>query len=307
MRDALSCSQSCREQGGALTLNSAMDVAIGLILMYLVLSLVCTTVNEYIATAMKLRAKTLASGLQQLIDDPVLHQTFSSHGLIDGVQQVVGKRMPSYVDGKAFAMAVLGSLDQTKPVPGFGDIQQALQHMPDSNIRDTLLAHVATAQGDLQKLRDNVASWFDGAMDRVSGIYKQDLKVISLLVGLGVAIVLNADSLAVGKALWNDPTLRAQITEAARNTKEPTNAAALAQATASFEQLRPLPIGWDPHPPKFPTNEAMVWFWVQKAFGFLVTGIALSLGAPFWFDLLSKVMNVRGAGEKPKRTGEAAS
>ena len=205
-------------------------------------------------------------------------------------------------DRAAFAMAVLGSLDPSKPVPAFADIEQTLKDMSNSNIRDTLLAHVATAQGDIQKLRDNVAAWFDGAMDRVSGIYRQNLKGLSLLVGLAVAIVLNADSLAVGKALWNDPTLRAQITEAARNPKEPTTPSALAQATEGFEKLRPLPIGWDPHPPTFPTFAALAWFWVQKAFGLLVTGIALSLGAPFWFDLLSKIMNVRGAGGKPQRT-----
>jgi hypothetical protein len=31
----------------------------------------------------------------------------------------------------------------------------------------------------------------------------------------------------------------------------------------------------------------------------LWTGLALSLGAPFWFDTLQKFMNVRGAGKKP--------
>ncbi len=290
-----------------MSFNSAIDVAVGLILMYLVLSLVCTTVNEYIATLFRLRAKTLAAGIKQLVDDPVLHQAFANHGLIDGVSQVLGKRMPAYVDGKAFAMAVLGSLDPTKPVPGFNDITEALKNMPDSNIRDTLLAHVATAQGDVQKLRDGVASWFDGAMDRVSGVYKQDLKLISLGVGLAVAIVLNADSFAVGKALWNDPALRQQMTQVAQNMKAPAQDNAAAQASAALEQIRPLPIGWDPHPKSFTTSQSAAWFWVQKIAGFVITGIALSLGAPFWFDLLSRVMNVRGAGEKPQRTVAANS
>ena len=31
----------------------------------------------------------------------------------------------------------------------------------------------------------------------------------------------------------------------------------------------------------------------------LITAIALSLGAPYWFDLLSKIVSVRGAGRKP--------
>ena len=41
-----------------MTMNSAVDVAIGLIFMYLTLGLICTTINEYIATAMRLLAQS---------------------------------------------------------------------------------------------------------------------------------------------------------------------------------------------------------------------------------------------------------
>ena len=34
---------------------------------------------------------------------------------------------------------------------------------------------------------------------------------------------------------------------------------------------------------------------------FLAAAAALSLGAPFWFDLLNKFINLRGAGQKPAR------
>jgi hypothetical protein len=34
--------------------------------------------------------------------------------------------------------------------------------------------------------------------------------------------------------------------------------------------------------------------------GWLVSGVAIAMGAPFWFDLLGKIVNVRNAGEKPK-------
>ena len=50
--------------------NAAIDVAIALSLMYLMLSLFCTVINEYIATKLKLRAKALASGLKTFLDDP---------------------------------------------------------------------------------------------------------------------------------------------------------------------------------------------------------------------------------------------
>jgi hypothetical protein len=37
---------------------------------------------------------------------------------------------------------------------------------------------------------------------------------------------------------------------------------------------------------------------VSSIAGWLITGFAVSLGAPFWFDLLSKFMNVRSSFKK---------
>src|SRR6266436_9786133 len=62
--------------------NAAIDVAIALSLMYLMLSLFCTVINEYIATKLKLRAKSLASALETFLDDPALRNAFYGHGLI---------------------------------------------------------------------------------------------------------------------------------------------------------------------------------------------------------------------------------
>ena len=83
--------------------------------------------------------------------------------------------------------------------------------MPDCNIRDVLLAQIVAANGDLDKLRTGVATWFDSAMDRVGGVYKQDMKYISVIVGILLAIAFNADSVSVTRALWQDPELRAEM------------------------------------------------------------------------------------------------
>jgi hypothetical protein len=283
-----------------MTGNSVVDIAIGLIFMYLVLSLVCTAVNEYIATLLKLRAKSLAGGIQQLIDDPVLHQLFSNHGLVDSTKRTTGGAGPSYIDGRSFAMALLASVDPTKPVPVFEDVQQALQHLRDSNIRDMLLAQVATSGGDIQKLRDGVASWFDSAMDRVTGVYKRWLKAISFGVGLVVAIAINADTVSVAKALWHDPTARVQIAGIAEHAQVPPPNIDAAQALSDLKTLRGLPIGWPLSLEEYNPEKTPLWAVIPaKVLGLLLTAVALSLGAPFWFDLLSKFMNVRGSGARP--------
>jgi hypothetical protein len=64
-----------------------------------------------------------------------------------------------------------------------------------------------------------------------------------------------------------------------------------------------LPLGWstDSKDPR--------WFdsfggAIGKAFGLLATMLALTLGAPFWFDLLGRVARLRSTG-KPERPGAA--
>jgi hypothetical protein len=220
-------------------------------------------------------------------------------------------------------MALFGALDPTKPIPGFNDIKQSVSDLPDSNIRDALLAQLAIADGNVEQLRDSVATWFDGAMDRLGGVYKRKLKWISLGVGIVVAAFVNADSFAVSQALWSDDGLRAQMAQVADTVvKDHDAAASLAKANGSAgtdasggdivsafrsaqDQLRPLPLGWSYFCAHLPIGSGLIALaLLYKVFGLVLTGFALSLGAPFWFDLLSKLMNIRGTGPKPQTTAQ---
>ncbi|MDW3645551.1 MAG: hypothetical protein R8P61_00640 [Bacteroidia bacterium] len=49
-------------------------------------------------------------------------------------------------------------------------------------------------------------------------------------------------------------------------------------------------------------NPAKTPFW-----GFVITALALCLGAPFWFDLLTKLVALRGAGKKPEEKEKKAT
>jgi hypothetical protein len=291
--------------------NALLDIAIGLVLMYLVLSLMGTVINEFISTGISLRSRTLKSAIQNLLDDPKLHAAFYNHGLIDGTKQAAGD--PSYLTGQTFAMAVIGSLDPANPVPGIDAIKKAVGDLSvNSNIRDALLAEVARAGDDVTRLRDGIAHYFDASMDRVSGVYKRYLKWISLGVGFLIVLALNADSIKVGVSLWNDSSLRAQMlatSQSVVSAKMPNttintlDTAKLRDTLNDLENdVRPLPVGWTASDLVTPLSLTGVWYWLKKFFGLAITALAISLGAPFWFDLLSKFMNVRGTGAKPQST-----
>lgn len=360
--------------------NAAIDIAVGLILMYLVLSLLCTVINEFIATKLRLRSRNLAAGLQELLDDPVVRNAFYDHGLIAGTKKALATSAkaltqpvptattgatagpaapstvaeapvvaparapspvaaataapvvpappaapaaesqpgvhPSYVSADTFALALVGALTGTRlalgqPTPGFADVQAAIEALPPSKIKGALQASLLSAQGDFNAFHKSVTTWFDDSMDRLSGSYKRHLKLISIVIGCAVAVIMNADTFATGYALWSDSALRAQIVDTAGTAvKSGASGAAAAQALTDVahaykkadETVRPLPIGWPIRDwPGAVWTAAGVWFLVAKLAGWFVTGLALSLGAPFWFDVLSKFVTIRGAGVKPDR------
>jgi hypothetical protein len=333
--------------------NAALDIAIGLALMYLMLSLTCTVINEYIATKLNLRARSLATGLQELLDDPAVRTAFYNHGLVAGTGNALTKARelpmvedsaaappsgsppppsgppravthPAYLSTETFVLALVGSLTASRvaagrPIPGFADVQAAIQDLPPSRIKDALVTSLIVAQGDFDQFRKNLARWFDDSMDRLSGAYRRHLKFISIIVGCLMAIILNADTFEVGHALWSDGALRSQmvqVADATSRTERPTQStsgqfqqpagteagtsSSVDAITEAFkkadDQLRPLPIGWPLKP-----DARSIRSWLVRMAGWFVTGLALSLGAPFWFDTLSKFMNMRSTGVKPQR------
>jgi hypothetical protein len=370
--------------------NAAIDIAIGLILMYLVLSLLCTVINEFIATKLNLRSRNLAAGLRELLDDPVVRNAFYDHGLMSGMKKalesggrimsrsapapapaapappttttglpivedapvVVSARAiaagpkattsdlatpaaapvadtqlgdhPSYLSASTFALALVGALTGTRlaegqATPTFIDVQGSIERLPPSKIKSALQASLVTAQGNFDDFRKSVTTWFDDSMERLSGAYKRHLKLISIVVGCAVAVAMNADTFAAGHALWSDGNLRARMVQtgevavksglpegkSARTPEEIANA-----YKETDQKLRPMPIGWPIR--EWPCDRLSkvlgpakaarwIWFVITTLAGWFVTGLALSLGAPFWFDLLSKFVNIRGSGVKPNR------
>lgn len=306
--------------------NSFVDVATGIVLMYVILSLVCTAINEFLATTLKWRAKTLADGVEALVDDPKLRDLLFDHGVVAGPAAVALSTTsrfarlfkslrspgPSYIDPKNFATALLSALDPGKPLPPVEDLKRLASELTvDSNIKDALLASVSGAGSDITRVRDNLAAWFDSAMDRLSGAYKRKIHVVGFVIGSLLAIACNADTLAAGQALWLDAGLRGQVAALAEKTGADPTIGPLGGVTSdlstraeqnlrNLEEIHAFPLGWsDSHGRPDYRWEQSVSGWVKKILGIAVTAFALSLGAPFWFDVLSSFVRLRGSGDPP--------
>lgn len=139
---------------------------------------------------------------------------------------------------------------------------------------------------------DALARWYDTAMERLSGRYKRRTLWISLTTGVLLAAALNIDPLAIADSLHRSSVQAGQVARAVQQ------ASATPERVAAELARLDLPVGWRGHSP---FDGAYVRGQLP---GWLVTGLAAMLGAPFWFDLLNRMTVVRATvkpREKPAR------
>lgn len=314
--------------------STVLDVAIGLIFVYLLLAIICTSLNEWIASIFSLRANNLALGIRQLLDnqpkpgDPAKATTntdwliseFYQHPLITGMKK--GDRHPSYISPRAFATTLMDIISGPDAQLTYANFKAGYDKLPDGDVKKVLNSLMRTTGPTLAEVQGNIEKWFDDSMDRVSGWYKRKIQWITAVVALALAFATNADSIRIAEMLWHNPELRAegiklaeQRAEAAKNgaAEQDTNTAQ-AEITypdasnplnpnATIKPVTPVErayltelIGWQGAAQFHDLHTRDILLMIL---GWLLTGLAVSLGAPFWFDVLNKVINIRSSGKAP--------
>jgi hypothetical protein len=283
--------------------SGVLDVAIGIFFLYLLMSLVCSSLTEGIARMLAFRSSNLEEGIRNLLKEPegnTVNRLYN-HPLLKGLyrkgwfDELVGRDgKPSYIPSRTFARALFDIVappnEQGNPKT-FSEVRDAVNEIQNEDLRKVLLLSLNDANGRLDKARESIESWFNDAMERVSGWYKRKTQVIILGVAVVFSVALNADTFSVASSLWNDTALRESVVAAAQRATEQPLSEDIGEIKQQITDLQ-LPLGWQSLP-------ATPSEWLAKALGLLFTAAALSLGAPFWFDVLNKVTRIRSSGEPP--------
>ena len=284
--------------------HPVVDVALGLALLYSVLSLVASVVKEWVSTLLSLRAKNLQTGIGTLIGDDYAKRLYG-HPLVSTLAK--DKKKPSYIGADTFASALVDLLAQDEdgnPVVAMEDKAAMLVDRlgDDSTLKPALRALTNLGAETVDDLRRQVAGWFDEGMNRVSGWYRRQTQMIIFAIGAIVAVSANASTVHVVQDLWRDDALRYAITQEAVAVASDTVSADSAQVADAI--LQSFPLGWEGEDPFGRQEGVQGWgagTWIAHVLGWFFTAAAVSLGAPFWFDLLSKVTKLRGTGSRPSR------
>jgi hypothetical protein len=328
----------------------SIEICIGIVFIYLLLSLVATILMELIAGYTAHRGKMLKQGIKELLDQKSgeLSTMFFSSPLFKQLKNAEGT-LPSYISSNRFWDIIFQHI--TKGANGKIKIEdleaQVKESLPEGDFKDTILLYIKKADGKLETLQNLLNQWYEECMDGISGWYKRRTQTFLLALGFGVAAIFNANTIKIYEVLNSDDKTRAAIVKMAEESvsKEtvfrnvnPINLkdsarldSAMKEYKATLDTLRQqyaasanlLGLGWtcdcppggfwkDTSSTQTNRNNALFncpknknqsvtftdWIWVIS--GWLITALAISLGAPFWFDLLKLLINIRNSGKVPK-------
>lgn len=257
--------------------STVLEVVVGLTFCYATVALIVSSLQEAIASLLRLRANCLLSGIKSMLNDPSfnsLARALYGHALIN---PHAAHARPSFIEPKHFAIALVEAI-QTMPA-NVAQLGRDIDALADPQIRRALQGIFQRANGDMDAFQHSLAGWFDSAMERVSAAYKRRAMMISLLLSLVLAVLFNIDSIHLFQSLWQHPALAAKIGVGAPGLDPRT-----------LDALWRLPIGWQEFPPRLNSQ------FLLNVAGWLLTASTTLFGAPFWFNLMKHTVQVRGGG-----------
>ncbi|MFP3646556.1 hypothetical protein [Paraburkholderia sp. SIMBA_054] len=355
--------------------NSAiLEVAIGIVFIYLLLSLMCTALREGLEGWLRTRASYLESGIRELLFDAEgkgLAKLFYDHPLICSLFPGAyaspasgrtaglftrGHKLPAYIPSASFAAALIDIIgrgpapsndsgtagamqhpnsDATHPIT-IADVRAHIATIGNPSVQRAVLTALDTASGDLEKAKKSLETWYDSAMDRISGRYRRSTQGVLFWIGLIVAVGFNVDTISLADYLYRNETQRGAIVAQAGSIAKETNGepSSYADVKKQINKLQ-LPIGWDflfqqdsqdtanglaaaqRAAQASPGEHTLVDYlrpawnryhaWLMKPLGWLLTAVAITLGAPFWFDILNKIMVIRSTVKPHEKSQEESS
>ncbi|CAN5562938.1 hypothetical protein BH10PSE4_BH10PSE4_25600 [soil metagenome] len=226
-------------------LGAALDVAIGLIFIYLLVSLFVTALQEFISSKFSKRSQYLVERIESLLSDgqtgwskelqavwnhPLIKALKSDDTTTEGATtapKTLFHNAPSYISARTFALALIEILGPDgKAQTTLDELKRSVEALPNERLRQVLLPMITGADGKIENFQKQVGEWFDSAMDRASGVYKRWAQRVTFGLGIGAAVFFNINTFGVIDTLWRDPVARAALVAQAQHAELPPAATA---------------------------------------------------------------------------------
>lgn len=293
-----------------------INLVVGLIFVLLLYSLLATTIMEIISSVFSMRGRNLERALKRILasedkNDPTM-EAFKDNALYKQIQSRFFSwvRPPSYMSNKTFS-SILWKVVFHDNKNEFQGIKSNIDNLRSDNLREVLQHFYEEADQDSYVFRRKVEVWYDEVMDRAGGWYKRNTQFVLLVIGLVIAVTFNVDTISLYDKLSNDTEAQMELVSLTQKYFDDNTLAQMKASEMGMDydgEMKnilaqninavkdPLGLGWDDFN-AIPTDPVG---WLYRILGWIMTALAISLGAPFWFDLLKKIVNVRSSGSVPQ-------
>ena len=180
--------------------------------------------------------------------------------------------------------------------PTTAEVVEMLDAVP-ADLRAKLLAVAGDVGSEFTDIRAGIEHWYERNMAAASSWYRKQTRWFLFLAGLVMAVGLNVDAVHAATTLYQDESVRDGLVAVADEvsaidcaTSEPATSEPATSATIDLECFRDqmqdsvaFPVGWQGVDTSFGD-------WVLRVLGWLFVATAVTLGAPFWFDLLGRAL-----------------
>ncbi|MCR9141989.1 MAG: hypothetical protein NXI24_07035 [bacterium] len=314
--------------------SAILETGLGLLFIYFVLSTVSSSLSEGVARFLGWRAKNLKAAIENMLQNENLVTDFFQNDLIRSLGDKSRKGLPSYMRSKDFARGILSVIAEKDGQLGPLSVQRIQTILstgrPEvSMIKKGMSVLVSESGMDFGRLSTGVEEWYNSVMERASGWYKRKVSTAILVIASVLTVGANADTIMMLNILYSSSSTRASVValtdELDAETPAEQQGALAKQAYGVMNQSllgwsdlqgdleaaqieNPLPVlgRVERRPPAYECasgdsacvqNFAIAW--LMKIVGLILTVAAISMGAPFWFDLLNRVSSLRSSGGRP--------
>lgn len=292
---------------------TTLNIVISLVFVLLLFSLLTSTVVDVIAAVLSLKAKNLRYTLENMLGDKM--DDFIRHPLFRQISYATNRRarlstyyLPGSITKETFTVILKDIMDA-----GNADgLAERINNLEEGDLKRMLQFMLRQSGGDLKVFKAQMDHWFDEVMVRSSDWYKRTMKWWVFGVGLVLAVILNADTIQIYQNISTNPATQEMLMQMAKDYTASTDSVAEPSLNLSLEQSiekadsmlkkidqirSPIGLGWNSDE----ADKNLPW-WLVKLAGLLLTAIAVTFGAPFWYDLLKKLLPISSKSEKKTET-----
>lgn len=240
-------------------ISEVLEVGIGLVFVYLAVSLACSGIYEAIAKLGDIRAKDLKKNLGELFGNQTLVDELYKHPFIKRITRKswLDKKLgregyPKEIDTGVIAAALTDKVGEKlsdgtvqtlkeavevfyKNLPAPKDGAGAKDEGGDlmQSMVNIVKLEAADLKDEIKRFQAEMETWIDESMSHVSHWFTRKARLIIVLVAVALCGVMNIDTIRITHALYNDNALRARVVAAADQLVEEGKEVKVAEQAAA--------------------------------------------------------------------------